>query len=84
VYVVGVDPAYQGRGLGGPLTGLGLAHLARLGLDEVDLYVDGENTAARRTYRRLGFTDVSVDGQYSVPAGSGVTAGGHDLSGLST
>ncbi|WP_392544159.1 mycothiol synthase [Oryzobacter telluris] len=67
VYVVGVDPTYQGRGLGGPLTALGLAHLARLGLAEVDLYVDGDNTAARRTYQRLGFVDTSVDGQYSVP-----------------
>ena len=52
VYVVGVHPAYQGRGLGGPLTALGLAHLARLGLPEVELYVDGDNTAARRTYAR--------------------------------
>ena len=67
VYVVGVDPAQQGRGLGGPLTALGLAHLARLGLHEVELYVDGENSAARRTYQRLGFTDAAVDGQYSVP-----------------
>jgi mycothiol synthase len=65
VYVVGVDPAYQGRGLGGPVTRLGLAHLAGLGLDEVELYVDGDNTAARRTYERLGFTDVAVDGQYT-------------------
>lgn len=65
VYVVGVDPAHQGRGLGGPLTGLGLAHLARRGLAEVELYVDGDNTAARRTYLRLGFTDVAVDGQYT-------------------
>jgi mycothiol synthase len=65
VYVVGVDPAYQGRGLGGPVTRLGLAHLAGLGLDEVELYVDGSNTAARRTYERLGFTDAAVDGQYS-------------------
>ena len=65
VYVVGVDPAYQGRGLGGPLTRLGLAHLARRGLREVELYVDGDNTAARRTYERLGFVDVAVDGQYT-------------------
>ena len=68
VYVVGVDPAHQGRGLGGPVTRLGLAHLARLGLAEVELYVDGDNTAARRTYQRLGFTDVVVDGQYTVAA----------------
>ena len=65
VYVVGVDPAEQGRGLGGPLTGLGLAHLARAGWHEVHLYVDGDNTAARRTYARLGFEDLAVDVQYS-------------------
>ena len=66
VYVVGVDPAHQGRGLGGPVTRLGLAHLARLGLREVELYVDGDNTAARRTYERLGFTDAAADGQYTL------------------
>ena len=65
VYVVGVDPSHQGRGLGAPLTELGLAHLARRGLAEVELYVDGDNTAARRTYERLGFTDAAVDGQYT-------------------
>jgi mycothiol synthase len=68
VYVVGVDPAEQGRGLGGPLTALGLAHLARAGLAEVHLYVDGDNTAARRTYARLGFEDLAVDVQYSPTA----------------
>ncbi|MFL6176527.1 MAG: mycothiol synthase, partial [Ornithinibacter sp.] len=66
VYVVGVDPAHQGRGLGGPVTRLGLAHLAKAGLREVELYVDGDNTAARRTYERLGFTDAAVDGQYTL------------------
>lgn len=65
VYVVGVDPAEQGHGLGGPLTALGLAHLARRDLATVDLYVDGGNTAARRTYARLGFEDAAVDVQYA-------------------
>lgn len=68
VYVVGVDPAEQGHGLGGPLTALGLAHLARQGLAEVELYVDGDNTAARRTYARLGFEDAAVHVQYSAPS----------------
>ena len=53
-------------GAGDPVTELGLAHLARLGLAEVELYVDGDNTAARRTYERLGFTDAAVDGQYTL------------------
>ncbi|WP_353951306.1 mycothiol synthase [Knoellia sp. S7-12] len=60
VYVLGVHPAYQGRGLAGPVTRLGLAHLARQGLDTVDLYVDGDNERAIATYRRQGFTDAAV------------------------
>jgi mycothiol synthase len=69
VYVVGVDPAAQGRGLGGLLTAVGIAHLARrlAGADEptVLLYVESDNTAALRTYRRLGFTQYSVDTAYA-------------------
>jgi mycothiol synthase len=65
VYVVGVDPAYQGRRLGRPVTALGLAHLATLGLPEVVLYVDGDNHAAIRTYSTLGFRSIMVDVMYS-------------------
>lgn len=65
VYVVGVHPAYQGRGLGRPLTRFGLAHLAARGLDTVVLYVDGDNAAALRTYRGLGFGSIMVDVMYS-------------------
>ena len=69
VYVVGVDPAAQGGGLGGLLTAVGLAHLAHR-LNEaaqptVMLYVESDNTAALRTYRRLGFTQYSVDTAYA-------------------
>lgn len=55
VYVVGVDPAAQGRGVGTVLTLAGLHHLADRGLTEVELYVEGDNTAALATYRGLGF-----------------------------
>jgi mycothiol synthase len=65
VYVVGVHPAYQGRGLGRPVTALGLAHLAGLGLPEVVLYVDGDNQAAIRTYTGLGFHSIMVDVMYA-------------------
>lgn len=65
VYVVGVHPAYQGRGLGRPVTALGLAHLAGLGLPEVVLYVDGDNQAAIRTYTGLGFRSIMVDVMYA-------------------
>jgi mycothiol synthase len=65
VYVVGVDPEYQGLGLGRSVTVLGLAHLVERGLAEAVLYVDADNTAAVTTYSRLGFTRVGVDVMYS-------------------
>jgi mycothiol synthase len=69
VYVVGVDPAAQGSGLGGLLTSVGVAFLARrlAGADQptVLLYVESDNTAALRTYRRLGFREHSVDTAYA-------------------
>lgn len=64
VFVVGVDPDHQGHGLAGPVTRLGLAHLARRGLAEVGLYVDGTNERAVRTYERLGFVVDAVDVMY--------------------
>jgi mycothiol synthase len=69
VYVVGVDPAAQGRGLGATLTLVGLHHLAeRLSNSStpvVMLYVEADNSAAVKTYRRLGFDVFSVDAAYS-------------------
>ena len=68
VYVLGVDPAAQGRGLGRALTLVGLHHLAdRLrDLEEptVMLYVESDNLAALKTYRGLGFTVAAVDTVY--------------------
>lgn len=55
VYVVAVAPAGQGKGLGKLLTAVGLEYLAGRGLAEVELYVEGDNTAALRTYAGLGF-----------------------------
>ncbi|WP_292981323.1 mycothiol synthase [Mycobacterium sp.] len=69
VYVVGVDPAAQGSGLGGVLTAVGIAYLARrlsgAAQPTVMLYVESDNTAALKTYRRLGFTQYSVDTAYA-------------------
>lgn len=66
VYVVAVDPADQGRGLGGLLTALGVAHLEeRAGAESVVLYVEGDNAAAIRTYDRLGFAIEHRDVTYA-------------------
>ncbi len=61
VYVVGVDPAEHGRGLGRALTLAGLHWLRAAGLDTAMLYVDGDNTAAQAVYRRLGFRPHAAD-----------------------
>jgi len=69
VYVVGVDPAERGRGLGRALTMIGLRYLRSAGLSEVMLYVDEANTAAIRLYESLGFTHWHTDVMFASPAG---------------
>ena len=66
VYVVGIDPAAQGGGLGTALTARGLRHLYEQGLRTVDLYVEGDNVPALTVYRRLGFTERAKDVLYVV------------------
>lgn len=56
VYVVGVDPAAQGGGLGKALTLAGLHYLRARGVREVILYVESDNEPAVAVYTRLGFT----------------------------
>jgi mycothiol synthase len=65
VYVVGVDPAERGTGLGRALTLIGLSYLRDRGLAEVLLYVDESNVAAIRLYESLGFARWSVDVMFS-------------------
>ncbi|MFF3227682.1 mycothiol synthase [Nocardia suismassiliense] len=65
VYVVGIDPAAQGRGLGRLLTLVGLHYLRDRGLTEVLLYTEADNTSAVHTYTRLGFTPAHVDVAYA-------------------
>ncbi|ORA32334.1 mycothiol synthase [Mycobacterium aquaticum] len=68
VYVVGVDPSAQGRGLGSALTLTGLHQLAAAlsGTSQpvVMLYVEADNSAAVNTYRKLGFEVAVVDAAY--------------------
>ena len=64
VYIVGVDPSEQGRGLGPALTLTGLRSLQARGLSDVLLYVDESNVAAVKTYTRLGFERHATDVLY--------------------
>ena len=69
VYVVGVDPAEQGSGLGRALTLAGLRYLRSRGLPSVMLYVDEDNRPAIRLYESLGFAHQGTDVMFQHPAG---------------
>ncbi|WP_341924241.1 mycothiol synthase [Nocardioides psychrotolerans] len=77
VYVVGIDPAEQGRGLGKHLTLAGLHHLVGIGVDQVLLYVESDNAPAVAIYGGLGFEHVGVDthAQYARPPVAGIRRG---------
>lgn len=64
VYVVGVDPLWQGTGLGRAITVIGLQHLRDLGLNQAMLYVDTTNSPALNLYSSLGFTRWDTDVLY--------------------
>ena len=55
IYVICVDPDFQGQGIGVPLTLAGLEYLHSCGPRTAMLYVESDNGAANAVYRRLGF-----------------------------
>src|SRR5258706_122911 len=55
IYVIAVDPAFHGRGLGRQLTVAGLESIAKRVVSVGMLYVDADNVAATSLYRSLGF-----------------------------
>ena len=61
VHNLAIDPAAQGQGLGRRLLHDGLAHLAGLGMREVLLWVDLENSPALALYRSEGFVPRAHD-----------------------
>ena len=65
IYVIAVDPDFQGRGLGKELVLAGLEHLAGTHVPTAMLYVDRDNVEARALYKALGFFDDHVDRAYT-------------------
>src|SRR5690606_22635255 len=59
VYVVGISPAAQGRGLGRLLTLAGLHHLADV--EQVHLYVEASNAPAVGLFSGFGFSHADAD-----------------------
>ncbi len=64
IYVIGVDPDFQGLGLGKQLTLAGLDSIAQRGVVDGMLYVDADNIAGVRLYEGLGFTVHRTDRAY--------------------
>ena len=64
LYVLGVHPSQQGKGLGKSLMLWGLSHLRRNGLDSAMLYVDSNNQKAIKLYEEVGFNFWGLDRLY--------------------
>jgi mycothiol synthase len=64
IYVVAVDPAFGGRGLGRALTIAGLDSLYRRSMHTGMLFVDADNTTAVNLYDRLGFRRNHINRAY--------------------
>ena len=59
IYIVGVAPDWEGKGLGKAMVGVGLDYLANHRFArQGKLFVEANNERAVRLYRKLGFTAV--------------------------
>ena len=56
IYVIAVDPALSGHGLGRKIAIAGLHDATKKGAQEAMLYVDAENASAMTVYTQLGFS----------------------------
>ena len=61
IYIIGVVPSFQGRGLGRELVLEGMRHLSGRGCETVMLYTEGDNAAAVGLYEKLGMRTEAVN-----------------------
>jgi mycothiol synthase len=57
--MIGIHPAYRGRGLSKPILLAGLEYLRSMNVECVELDVDAQNSPAIKLYTSVGFTVVS-------------------------
>jgi mycothiol synthase len=69
IHVIGVHPAFQGRGLGRSILIEALWYLAGVGCQTGMLYVDTANRTALDLYQSLGFELERVDRCFAIPKG---------------
>lgn len=74
IYVIGVDPDFQGRGLGRELVLAGLDWLVAAGEAVGMLYVDETNTPAVTLYEQLGFVAHHTDRIYEAASDTELNA----------
>ena len=61
IFVIAVDPSFQGQGLGRQLALAGLEWMSKKKIREVFLYVESDNHPALKTYDSLGFKHLSTN-----------------------
>ena len=64
IYIMGVDPNSQGKGIGRAVTIAGLKYLCYQGIFSAMLYVDELNASAIKLYKSLGFKEWGRDVLY--------------------
>jgi mycothiol synthase len=64
IYIMGVDPAHAGKGIGKAVTIAGLRHMRYQGIFSAMLYVDADNYSAIKLYQSFGFTEWGRDVLY--------------------
>jgi len=64
IFVIAVDPSYQGQGLGRQLALSGMEWLSQKKIREVFLYVESDNFPALKTYKSLGYEHLSTNRCY--------------------